>query len=152
MILDTNALSAIAGGQPDATRTFAAAVPARIPVIVLGEYRFGISLSRHKRRYEGWLDEVVSVSKVLEVDEETAVWYAELRVQLESGYPDSFQRCLDWRPGAPTRPPYPEPGPTFRLDQGNQAGRLVSSSGPPSTFLSRRSSAQTPPPPDISLD
>ena len=27
MILDTNALSAIAEGQPDATRTFAAAVP-----------------------------------------------------------------------------------------------------------------------------
>lgn len=82
LILDTNALSAIAEGQRGAARQFATADQASIQVIVLGEYRFGIALSRHKRRYERWLEEIVSVSKVLEVSEDTAIWYAELCIQL----------------------------------------------------------------------
>jgi tRNA(fMet)-specific endonuclease VapC len=52
LILDTNAQSAIAEGQRDAAREFARAPQAAIPVIVLGEYRFGIARSRHKRAYE----------------------------------------------------------------------------------------------------
>ena len=88
MILDTNALSAIAGGEPGATKTFARASHIAIPVIVLGEYRFGIAQSRHKREYERWLEEMVSVSRVLNIDEETTLWYAGLRGQLkESGTP-----------------------------------------------------------------
>jgi tRNA(fMet)-specific endonuclease VapC len=54
----------------------------------LGEYRFGIAHSRHQREYERWLEEMVSVCNVLEVSEETAVWYAELRGELkEAGTP-----------------------------------------------------------------
>ena len=88
MILDTNALSAIAAGEPGAVKVFARARQVAIPVIVLGEYRFGIAHSRHKREYERWLGEMVSVSRVLEIDEETAVWYAALRHQLkEAGTP-----------------------------------------------------------------
>ena len=88
MILDTNALSAIAEGEPGVVKIFARARQVAIPVIVLGEYRFGIAHSRHKREYERWLGEMVSVSRVLEIDEETAVWYAALRHQLkEAGTP-----------------------------------------------------------------
>ncbi len=88
MILDTNALSAIAEGEPGAARKFGRAREVAIPVIVLGEYRFGISQSRHKREYERWLQEMVAVSRVLEVNEETAIWYAGLRAQLkEAGTP-----------------------------------------------------------------
>ena len=88
LILDTNALSAIAQGEPDATNIFVRARQVSIPVIVLGEYRFGIAQSRHKREYERWLEEMVSVSRVLEIDEETALWYARLRGQLkEAGTP-----------------------------------------------------------------
>ena len=83
MILDTNALSAIADGEPGAARRFARARQVAIPVIVLGEYRFGIAQSRHRRQYERWLDEMVAVSRVLEVNEETAIWYADLRSQLK---------------------------------------------------------------------
>ncbi len=83
MILDTNALSAIAEGDPDAVQKFARAGEAAIPVIVLGEYRFGIARSRHRRQYERWLDEMVAVSRVLEVNEGTAIWYADLRSQLK---------------------------------------------------------------------
>lgn len=88
MILDTNALSAIAEGEPGAVSLLARARLVAIPVIVLGEYRFGIARSRHKREFERWLEEMVSVSRVLLIDEETAEWYAALRGQLkEAGTP-----------------------------------------------------------------
>jgi predicted nucleic acid-binding protein len=88
LILDTNALTAIAEGDRGAVRRFASVGRVAIPVIVLGEYRFGISQSRHKPEYERWLAEMVSVSIVLEVHEETAIWYAELRSRLkEAGTP-----------------------------------------------------------------
>jgi predicted nucleic acid-binding protein len=88
LILDTNALSAIAEGERAALRQFARAGEVAVPVIVLGEYRFGIAQSRHQREYERWLEEMVAVSSVLEIDEETAIWYAGLRSQLkEAGTP-----------------------------------------------------------------
>ncbi len=88
MILDTNALSAIAEGEPGATKAFTGARLVAIPVIVLGEYRFGIARSRHKREYESWLGEMLALSRVLDVNEETATWYARLRGQLkEAGTP-----------------------------------------------------------------
>ena len=88
MILDTNALSAIAEAEPEAAKQFARAGRVAIPVIVLGEYRFGFAHSRHQREYEGWLEDMVAVCDVLEVSDETAIWYAELRGQLkEAGTP-----------------------------------------------------------------
>ena len=83
MILDTNALSAIAEGQLGATKAVARANQVAIPVIVLGEYRFGIAHSRRKREYEDWLAATISFSRVLDVNEETANWYAGLRSQLK---------------------------------------------------------------------
>jgi predicted nucleic acid-binding protein len=55
LILDTNALSAVAEGERKAVKEFARADEVAIPVIVLGEYRFGISHSRHKHENERWL-------------------------------------------------------------------------------------------------
>jgi predicted nucleic acid-binding protein len=49
----------------------------------LGEYRFGIVQSRRRRDYEQWLGDMVSVSDVLAIDEETATCYAELRSHLK---------------------------------------------------------------------
>jgi|SRR5689334_22319377 tRNA(fMet)-specific endonuclease VapC len=83
LILDTNALSAIAEGQVAAVAQFASATRPALPVIVLGEYRFGIAQSRHKIEYERWLNEIISASRVLEVDEETSIRYAELRTELK---------------------------------------------------------------------
>jgi tRNA(fMet)-specific endonuclease VapC len=84
LILDTNALSAIAEGETGATEKFTRARQVAIPVIVLGEYRFGIAQSRHRREYERWLEAMVSLVRVLEVNEETAVWYARIRTQLKA--------------------------------------------------------------------
>ncbi len=47
MILDTNAVSAVADNQPSAVRIFSQAVSIEVTVIVLGEYRFGIALSQN---------------------------------------------------------------------------------------------------------
>ena len=43
-----------------------------LPVIVLGEYRYGINQSRHRLRYQQWLAELISVSRILDVDRLTA--------------------------------------------------------------------------------
>ena len=83
MILDTNALSAIAEGEPDASAEFFKARQAALPVIVLGEFRFGIAQSRHRRKYERWLEDLISVCNVLAVDGETAIHYAALRGELK---------------------------------------------------------------------
>ena len=84
LILDTNALLAIAEGERGAIKEFVRARQVAIPVIVLGEYRFGIAQSRHRRRYERWVEELISVSELLEINDETAVWYAELRGELRA--------------------------------------------------------------------
>ncbi len=83
MILDTNALSALAEGEPAALTLAARANQVEIPVIVLGEYRFGISRSRHREEYERWVEEMLSGSTVLDVSEPTTAAYAEIRSELK---------------------------------------------------------------------
>lgn len=80
--LDTNALSAIADGDPSALKQFNTHEVA-LPVIVVGEYRFGISRSRHRVQYEEWLTELIRTSSVLEISEQTANAYALIRAQVE---------------------------------------------------------------------
>jgi tRNA(fMet)-specific endonuclease VapC len=84
LILDTNALSAVAEGYPEIARLVGAAAQPAIPVIVLGEYRFGIAGSRFRIAYEGWLKKYLPTYAVLRIDEETAVEYAGLRVELKA--------------------------------------------------------------------
>src|ERR1022692_1808709 len=59
-----------------------------VPVIVLGEYKYGIRQSRNRTRYERWLAEVIASGRVLVVDRGTAGLYAEVRDELKrSGRP-----------------------------------------------------------------
>jgi tRNA(fMet)-specific endonuclease VapC len=83
VILDTNALSAVADGEPPAIAQLAKARTIAIPVIVLGEYRFGFAHSRRRAAYEQWLNRFVSACRVLEVNSETAVRYAQVRAELK---------------------------------------------------------------------
>jgi tRNA(fMet)-specific endonuclease VapC len=55
VILDTNALSAFVDGDAGVGETLRQQPRAAIPVIVLGEFRYGIAGSRHRARYETWL-------------------------------------------------------------------------------------------------
>jgi tRNA(fMet)-specific endonuclease VapC len=83
VILDTNALSAFADGVPPVVRQIAAADELHVPVIVLGEYRFGIATSRRRREYEEWLSRGGAFWNVLPIVEETAVHYASIRQELK---------------------------------------------------------------------
>lgn len=83
MILDTNALSAVADGDPSAAQVYQQASSIELPVIVLGEYRFGIAQSRRRTEYEGWLDQLIGVTRVLAVEDETSRHYAEIRAELK---------------------------------------------------------------------
>jgi tRNA(fMet)-specific endonuclease VapC len=88
LILDTNALSALAEGVLAAGRGFLQARALDIPVIVLGEFRFGAAQSRNRSEYERWLERLVSISRVLVIDDDTAFAYAQIRVELrEAGTP-----------------------------------------------------------------
>jgi predicted nucleic acid-binding protein len=55
-----------------------------LPVVVLGEYRFGLLRSKQRRVIERALDDLEAVSDVLPVDAETVRPYAELRDALKS--------------------------------------------------------------------
>ena len=88
MILDTNSLSAIAEAEPHAVAAFGQAQSIAIPVIVLGEYLFGIAQSKRRLDYEKWVRHVLRTFIVLNIGAETAVKYAEVRLELKrSGTP-----------------------------------------------------------------
>jgi predicted nucleic acid-binding protein len=81
--LDTNSVSAIADGDGDIDPILRGADEIAIPVIVLGEYRYGTSQSRHRRRYDEFLRALVANSRVLSIDETTAGEYASIRGELK---------------------------------------------------------------------
>jgi tRNA(fMet)-specific endonuclease VapC len=83
VILDTNALSAFVDGDPAVGEVLRRESRAAIPVIVLGEFRYGIAGSRQRAAYEAWLDEYLPSFEVLPVTEDTAFHYAAVRVSLK---------------------------------------------------------------------
>ena len=88
MILDTNALSAFADGEAGVGEVLRRQARAAVPVIVLGEFRYGIAQSKHRSTYEAWLESQLPHFDILTITEETAVAYAALRVGLKrSGRP-----------------------------------------------------------------
>jgi predicted nucleic acid-binding protein len=82
LILDTNALSAFAEEHPGIGAIVAEAQQIALPVIVLGEYRYGIAQSRHAARYRRWLDGLLSDCAVLDVTEPTTNHYAAINIEL----------------------------------------------------------------------
>jgi predicted nucleic acid-binding protein len=83
MILDSNGLSALAGGEARLEPILRKATQIAVPVIVLGEYRYGIQQSRERQRYEHWLVEYLAKFRVLNVDEQTTTSYAAVRGELK---------------------------------------------------------------------
>lgn len=83
MILDTNALSAVADGDASLEPFLRRPSELSLPVIVLGEYRYGIWQSRERKHYEQWLTESLPNYKILDIDEETTVHYASLRAEMK---------------------------------------------------------------------
>lgn len=94
MILDTNALSAFADADEALLPVLNGASELYLPVIVLGEYRYGISNSRYHTKYTQWLARDLHLFRILEVSEPTSVHYAEIRSSLKSqGTPIPANDC-----------------------------------------------------------
>jgi len=83
VILDTNGLSALPEGDAALEPIIRRAAQLAIPVIVLGEYRYGISQSRHRARYERWLVEYLREFRILDVDQTTTISYSAVRAELK---------------------------------------------------------------------
>lgn len=81
--MDTNALSALVDGDGALGQILRQQARVAIPVIVLGEFRYGIVQSRHYAQYEAWLDSHLPDFEVLDVTTETATAYAQLRAALK---------------------------------------------------------------------
>ena len=88
VILDTNALSALLAKDAALLEAIRESRELTLPVIVLGEFRFGISVSRRRDEYEAWLRRDLYLFRVLPIAEETSVFYAAVRSELKaSGSP-----------------------------------------------------------------
>ncbi len=83
MILDTNALSAAADDDPGVIALLARADQVAVPVIVLGEYRYGIAQSRRRTSYEDWLKGLLNDCLVLDINQPTTLYYAEIVLELK---------------------------------------------------------------------
>lgn len=84
MILDTNAVSDLFAGNQDLEAALAVSEKHHLPVIVIGEYRFGLIASRKQRMLEPLLDRLEQESFVLSPDRSTARQYAGIRHELRS--------------------------------------------------------------------
>jgi tRNA(fMet)-specific endonuclease VapC len=82
MIVDTNALSAAADGDPAVITVLSRSDQMAIPVVVLGEYRYGIAQSRNRASYENWLAGLLHDCFVLDITEPTSQYYAEITLEL----------------------------------------------------------------------
>jgi len=85
LILDTNALSAAAEEHRTVIQILSTAQLVALPVIVIGEYRYGIVQSRHRARYRRWLDGLINDCTVLDVTEQTTPHYAAINIELRHG-------------------------------------------------------------------
>lgn len=83
MILDTNAISALAG-----TDRRLIAIIEDLPVLVLniislGEYRYGVDRSRYRNKLTAWLNALISESEILAPNLDTLPIYSQIRQQLK---------------------------------------------------------------------
>lgn len=88
MILDTNALSAFLDGVPEVVEVISQQDALHLPVIVLGEYRFGLRASKLKKTLEPHLNDLAQTCTVLPICDSTTHTYAQIRQALrQAGTP-----------------------------------------------------------------
>ncbi len=79
MILDTNAVSAILAGEANIQTRLPPEERQHLPVVVIGEYQFGMLGSKRRKRMESAFERLESQSIVLPCDRQTADMYAAIR-------------------------------------------------------------------------
>lgn len=83
MILDTNAVSALLAGDKGLAEVLEPADYHHLPLIVIGEYQFGVLVSRKRKKLESVFRKLETESVILAADRTTADWYATLRFELK---------------------------------------------------------------------
>jgi predicted nucleic acid-binding protein len=83
MILDTNAVSALLEGNRDIVSVLESEEKHHLPVIVIGEYFFGLIDSRMRIRLNAVFRRLIDESNVLDVDQTTAEYYSAIRSELK---------------------------------------------------------------------
>lgn len=83
MILDTNALSALFKKEPGLKHYLRNADQLYVPVIVLGEYLFGLQASSKAGELKKLLTDFLTTTQVLPLNTETAAFYADIRGELK---------------------------------------------------------------------
>ena len=83
MILDTNAVSAILAGDRQLARVLDHADHHHLPLTVIGEFQYGLLMSRKRKRLQALLGRLEAESILLCPDRETANWYAQIRHDLK---------------------------------------------------------------------
>lgn len=88
MILDTNAVSALFAGDEALAVVLASDERHQLPVMVIGEYRYGLLRSKYRQRLEPLLNILIHESILLGIDLETTNHFALVRDELRcSGTP-----------------------------------------------------------------
>jgi len=77
----------MADGDPALEPVLRLASVVALPVIAVGEYRYGIRQSRNRAKYERWLEVLMERCRVLEVDGRTTEHYAEVRAEPQARGP-----------------------------------------------------------------
>ena len=94
MILDTNALSALAGKDPDLLAKLGDTRRLAVTLISLGEYQYGIAHSLSKSELQLWLQAFVQRAEVFCPDMATLPHYASVRSELrQAGTPIPANDC-----------------------------------------------------------
>lgn len=84
MILDTNAVSALLAGDSALGDLLAERPRHHLPVLVIGEYLFGLLRSRHREQLGILFAALIQESRVLVVDQVTAEVYSQVREELRA--------------------------------------------------------------------
>jgi len=94
MLLDTNALSALAAADESLIQAIEQVPRLCVTIISLGEYSYGISQSRHETELARWLDAFLQRADILYLGRETLPHYADVRRQLKKdGTPIPANDC-----------------------------------------------------------
>ena len=94
MILDTNALSALADKDPALLERLSSARVLAVTYVTVGEYLFGILASKKRRELQSWLEAFLERAKILHCDHATLLHYAQIRDELKKvGKPIPANDC-----------------------------------------------------------
>jgi tRNA(fMet)-specific endonuclease VapC len=84
LILDTNAFSGFVDGDERLLGALENEPELALPIVVLGEYLYGIAQSRRRAVYESWLRVNLGLFDLLPVVRQTAEAYSEIRRELKT--------------------------------------------------------------------